>query len=461
MTLKNKKFQHMKIFKTIFATFLLSFLFAGCEEELNLEPRQQVSTEVAISSGENIQNILIGAYDEAGHAEGYGGQLQMMADLYGFTDEASWVGTFQQPREVFNKRIFVDNIYVRDFWLNAYEVINQTNLVIDNIEVVDEDVQDRVSGEAHFLRGLSYFDLVRMFGAPYEPGAENSQPGVPINTEGIIDYSQDLEIPRSSVEEGYNQAISDLTTAYELLPEENSFFADKYAAQALLARLYLQQGDYDAARDAANDVIENSGHELEDSYAAAFNNDADSDEDVFAFQVTTQSGSNLLNIHYADQSFGGRGGDITINDEYLENFDSDNDERASFFYNSAQSGERLTTKYQNQFGNIPLIRLAEMYLIRAEANLREGTEIGATPLEDVNRIRSRAGADELDSVTVEDVLRERELELAFEGHLIHDLKRTNQNVGELTYDADALVFPIPRREMDANSLLEQNPGYGN
>lgn len=449
----------MKKYKVIVSIFLLNFVLMGCEDSLDIEPRQSISPGVALSSGENIENLLIGAYAEAGESSSYGGFLPMLTDLYGFDDQASWEGTFQQPREVFNKRIFVDNSFVRNIWMNGYQVINQVNLVIDHLDLVDEDRQDNVVGQAYFLRALNHFDLVRLFGAQYEPSQQNSQLGVPLMLEGITDYLGDLDVPRSSVEEVYSQVISDLNRAYELLPSSNSFFADKYAAQALLARVYLQQGDYAAARDAANDVIENSGHSLTNTFAEAFNNDSNSSEDVFSFQVTTQSGTNQLVVHYADQSFGGRGGDIVVNQEYIDKFNSDSDERASFFYSSAQSGATLTGKYTNQYGNIPVIRLAEMYLIRAEANLREGTEVGNSPTEDVDIVRGRANAALLSDVTLEDILLERELELLFEGHLIHDYKRTNRNIGDLSADDDALLFPIPQREMDVNDLLEQNPGY--
>lgn len=449
----------MKNYRLILSILCTGFLMVSCEDELNLEPEQSISTEVAVSTGENIENILIGTYAEAGDNVSYGGDIQILSDLYGFTDEASWVGTFAQPREVFNKRVFTDNVFVRDIWLNGYQIINQANLVVDYVDLVDEDRQETVEGEAKFLRALTYFDLVRLFGQQYEAGQQNTQLGVPLTLEGITDYSGDLEVPRNTVEEVYAQVLSDLNDAYELLPPSNGIFADKYAAQALLARVHLQMGNYEEARDAAHDVIENSGHSLTSTYAAAFNNDVDSSEDVFAFQVTSQDGDNDLIIHYADQAAGGRGGDITINPAFIDRFD-ENDDRGGYFYASAQSGATLTGKYTNQFGNIPVIRLAEMYLIRAEANERLGTEIGQSPLDDINLLRSRANASLLSSVDLEEILEERELELAFEGFLIHDLKRTQRNVGDLEYDDNALVFPIPQREIDANSLLEQNPGYG-
>ncbi len=441
-----------KIYNSIwFLAFIV--LFSGCDDKLDLEPRQSISVGTAISTGENVKNILIGVYNETGQEDSYGGYLQLMADLYGFTDQATWGGTFQQPRQVFNKNIFVDNSFVRDLWLNAYEAINQANLVLDYADLVDEADRDKVMGEAYFLRALNYFDINRFFASP------DGSLGVPLTLTGIVDYSGDLEIARAPADQVYNQVISDLEMAYSLLPEDNGIFADKYSAEALLARVQLHVGNYGEARDAADDVIEKSGHSLTDSYAGAFNNDVDSSEDVFAFQVTTQDGANVLVTHYADQSNGGRGGDVTVNDEYLSMF-GDSDERGSFFYESAQNGGTLTSKYTNQYANISVIRLAEMYLIRAEGNLELDTEVGTTPTEDVNTVRIRSIAEPLDAVTLDDILAERERELMFEGFLIFDYTRTGRDVGELPANSPKLSFPIPLREIDVNSLLTQNPGYG-
>ncbi|SFB68058.1 SusD family protein [Zunongwangia mangrovi] len=176
--------------------------------------------------------------------------------------------------------------------------------------------------------------------------------------------------------------------------------------------------------------------------------------------MTTQDGSNNLITHYADQDNGGRGNGISVNDEYLAMFDSEDDVRSEFFYASAQSEDLLTAKYTNQFGNVMVLRLAEMYLIRAEANLRLGSSVGATPVADVNVIGEQSNANAMSTVDLDGIMLERELETAFEGLLIHDLKRTVQNVGNIPYNDRSLLFPIPQREMDVNSLLTQNPGYG-
>jgi len=370
----------MKYFK-IYILAVLAIMAVSCEDKLEIQPRQSIAGELAITSESNISNILIGTYDEAGQAASYGGRIQ-----------------------------------------------------------------------AKFLRALTYFDLLRHFAAEGK--------GVPIRTEGILDYAVDLSIARSSEADGYALVLSDLQDAIALLPESNTYFADKYGAEALLARVYLDQGNFAGARDAAHNVITSSGRSLAGSIPAAFNHDSNDSEDVFAFQVTSQTGSNNLITFHASEGNGGRGGDISVNQEFLDLFDDSADARANFFYTSPETGGRLTSKYTNQFANIQLIRIAEMHLIRAEGNFEEGTSVGIAPLDDLNLLRIRAAAAPVSiPVTKDKILKERILELAFEGFAIHDVVRTQGSVDGFAYNANELTFPIPQSEMDTNSLMEQNPGY--
>ena len=441
---------------------LLSVVFVSCEDELNLEPAQSISTDVALATEDNIINILIGTYNEAGAAATFGGRTHIIADLLGANDQVSWNGTFLDPRQFFTKSILIDNGFVAGHWTNSYQVINQANLVIDNLDKVTSDAAtaNRVEGEAKFLRALAYFDLIRLFAPAYQAGGGNTQVGVPLRLTGIVDFGGDLSIARNSVEEVYTQILSDLSDAVSLLPASNEFFADQYAARALQARVYFQQGNYAAARDAANDVLANSGHSLATSFAGAFNNDADGSEDIFAFQVTAQTGTNQLITFYASQGNGGRGGDIGVEAAYLALFDDPaNDARASFTYVSPDNGLDLTSKYTNQFGNVPVLRIGEMHLIRAESNFREGTSVGLDPLMEINALRGRSGAAALGVLTLDALFNERQLELGFEGHLIHDHKRTGRAIGTLAPTDNSLVLPIPQAELDTNPLATQNAGY--
>lgn len=452
----------------IFAVF-----FASCENELNIEPKQREDASVTLSTESGVTNVLTGAYALAANGNAYGGRILLYADLLGVTGvlnttDLRWRGSYGELRQMYIKSMLSSNVIIEGTYSRCYEIINASNTVIDNIDKVkDPDKQKRMIGEANFLRSLAYFDLVRFFAKPYVSGQANTQLGVVIRPKAIYDFNADLSKERSTVDEVYKVIIDGLNLAYTNLPEENSFYADKYAARALLARVYLQQGNYAAARDAANEVITNSGHSLSQTYAGAFNHETDKEEDVFAIQITKQTGLNDAVTFYASEDNGGRGGDFTIRDAYLKKFSSP-DDRATFNYVNADNGRLLTSKFTDQFADVAIIRLAEMYLIRAESNLRAGTTLGNTPLDDINIIRTRAKAANLASVTINGILLERELELGMEGFLIHDIRRTKRSIdissnGDgsdlLLYDADELVFPIPLSETDANKKITQNPGY--
>ena len=434
------------------------FLVTSCDRELDINPEQSVGTNVVISTPESVEQILIGAYKNTGDGDLFGGDLQIYADILGDNGDLYWWGTYADLGNIYEKSIISNNVYVRDSWARAYKVIYETNVVLDNLNIVtDADDKKRIGGEAKFLRALNYFELVRYFGKQYEVGKNNTQLGVPLVLKTTSDFNGDLSVARNTVEEVYTQVIKDLTDAIAILPVENSYYADIYTAKALLARVYLQKGDYPNARTMANDVITNSGKSLVTNFEAAFNTGENTSEDLFAVQITTQSGTNDLNTFYADDVYGGRGGDIAIRDEYVGLFET-SDVRSDFFHYNVY-GDRLSSKFKNQFGNVHVIRLAEMYLIRAEANLALSTSVGASPVDDVNEIRTRSNASALGSVTMADIMEERSRELGFEGFLIHDIKRTKGNVGALSWSSDRLVFPIPLREMQVNSKLVQNPGY--
>ena len=145
---------------------------------------------------------------------------------------------------------------------------------------------------------------------------------------------------------------------------------------------------------------------------------------------------------------------------YFELFGDDlNDARYSFNYVSSDNGGTLTSKFTNQYGNVPVLRMAEMHLIRAESNFRLSSSKGMIPLSEINTLRARSNAKPLSDLSIDIIFNERQLELAFEGHLIHDHKRLDKNVGSLQSDDPKLLLPIPQSEMDSNSEMVQNPGY--
>lgn len=443
--------------KIILSILMLGVLgFSACDEQLELEPYQNISEDLALDSDNNVKAVLVGAYDALGAGALLGGNALRNSELLGGDGEVLWVGTFLGPREIFNKQMIAANFDAQELWLTAYNTINIANNVLTGLDVVATASKATVEGEALFIRSICYFELVRFYGKPFEAGQANAQLGVPLVLTPTRGIGADNKVSRSSVAQVYAQIIADLTRAESLLPADNQWRASKGAAAALLARVYLQQGDYAKARDAANRVIQSGNYSLLNNYAAVFNRDANSAEDIFAIQVTTQDGVNNMNLHFSIPDFGGRDGDVDILQGHLDLYEAA-DQRLALFYDG--NGAIRTGKWNNQFGDLGIIRLAEMYLIRAECNQRLGSTTGATPLADYNTIRTRAGLPAAMSVTLDAILLERRRELAHEGFKIHDMKRLKQNVGTLPYNSDKLVFPIPLREINANPNLEQNPGY--
>ncbi|MDQ3682404.1 MAG: RagB/SusD family nutrient uptake outer membrane protein, partial [Bacteroidota bacterium] len=343
-------------------------------------------------------------------------------------------------------------------WLQAYYTINIANNILSAIDVVVAADQNRIKGEAQFIRGSLYFELVKLFAKPYSAGSTNTNLGVPLVLTPTKEINESSYVARSTVDQTYAQIIADLTQAENLLPNTNGVYATKAAAAAMLSRVYLQMARYADARDAANRAITAAtGKSLTSTYAAAFNNTTNSVEYIFAMQVSALDGANNMHLYWSIPTFGGRDGDVSIQSSHLALYDPV-DARRALFYTGA--GALRSGKFQLQYRNVPVIRLAELYLTRAEANMRLGTVVGATPVQDINRTRQRAGLLPLVVVTLDDILLERRLELAHEGHRIHDIKRLMGTTDGLAYNADKLVFPIPFREINASQgIIVQNSGY--
>ncbi|WP_185957357.1 RagB/SusD family nutrient uptake outer membrane protein [Gracilimonas mengyeensis] len=455
----------MKRYNLLIATVLTLFIATSCDSLLDIEPTQEVSEEAALASSENIQSILIGAYNSIADDDFLGGGLATEAELLSHDSadpEINFTGTFQTLRQIYNKQVQTTNGQIEATYNRAYITVNLTNIVLANLDKIeDEAVRQQVQGEALFLRGLTFFEMVKMYAAPYSAGNTGSNPGIQIVTEPEEDYANIRMIGRSSVEDTYQQILSDLTTAKSLMAPTNGVFAGSLTASAVLSRVYLQMGDYENAAIEASTVIESGAYSLVSDYSAAFNNsNVNTSEDIFAIQVSDQDGANDLNLYFAAESAGGRG-DIDITPAHIALYE-EGDARLDLFYyddpSAPETSPLRTGKWRNQYGNVNVIRLSEMYLTRAEANfeLSVANQVGPnTPIEDVNIVRERVGLDPLLPVdfTLEDILMERKLELAFEGRLLHDLKRRQSDVGTVAYDSQAIIFPVPQRETNINPDL--------
>lgn len=434
--------------------YSLLLLTAGCSKELNTVPTETADANTALNNSDNVKAALIGSYRDFGYSYFYGGRIFLEADFLADQGELDWSGTYQQLTQIINKTIPVDNSFVADNWLYGYSAINDVNNVLTNANVVDAADSASVTGQAKFIRGASYFELVKMFGKDWSDGDPATNLGVPLVLTPTTVISDESKVKRNTVAEVYAQVITDLTQAETSLPKSNGFYATKGAAAAILARVYLQQRDYTKALTAADSALSESGAVLTETYAEAFGA-ANTKEDIFAVQVTPTSGTQGFNEFYSSA----QRGEIAIDSIHHLTLYEPNDDRLNLFYKD--NGSIYTGKFEELYGNVHTIRAAEMLLIRAECNFRLGSAVGATPLSDINAIRKRAlltpyHAEEL---TLDAILKERKLELAFEGFSLDDIKRLQGNVGNLLWNSPKLIFPIPKREMLANTNLVQNEGY--
>ncbi|MBO9731934.1 MAG: RagB/SusD family nutrient uptake outer membrane protein [Chitinophaga sp.] len=458
----------MKSYKKYVIPFLLAVSVAGlpaCNKKLDVEPGSYI-VPGQVQNESDVSAELMGAYANLQHYNLYGERAVLIPDLLAAENELSFEGTFLPYRQFQDKSQLKTSGIAEGIWQRGYKTINNVNIVIANIGLVSADNKKQIEGEARFIRGLLYFQLCNLYGLPYSAGAVATNPAVPLILDPII-AQEDLpkaNQARASVDAIHKQVLLDLQFAAANLPEAaDNGRATKYAASAILSRVYMAEGLYKEAAEAANDVIESGAYTLASSFDKAFNNATNSTEDVFAIQQTNQSNAgtvdNGLQTFYASRDFGGRG-DINVDLSVLPY--AAGDDRKTFSYEgdgiAGNSGD-YSAKWKQQYKVYTVVRLGELLLTRAESNLRAGTTVGADPLDDVNAVRKRSHASVLTAVTPDIVVQERIRELAFEGDKLWTYKRLKKSIGTYTYTDNMLVLPVPQRETDANTKLTQNPGY--
>jgi hypothetical protein len=461
-----------KIKYSIIALSTLVMLYnSGCQKQLDIKPHDTVESDQALKTSKDVEGVLIGAYTAAGLRGLYGGRLQAATDFLADDGDFQYQGTFSDYTELDNKKITINNFFVEGVWDTGYNTIGVCNIVLANLNLVLASDKARVEGEAKFLRGMTYFDLARAFGKAWNDGSPTTNLAVPLVLTPTTTIAGIQKVKRNTVAEIYAQAIADLTTAEANLAGSNPPYASSSSASAVLARIYLTQGKYDLAETEATKIIGSGLFAMVKNFSDEFQHPSqatrvfNSTEDIFAIQISSQSGFNALNEVYASSDFAGRGETIIFDQHYARY--EDGDDRANEFY------DVYTSKFNNTFGNVVTIRLAEIYLIRAEARILKTTPNLAGAAADINVIRNRAKLANTTASTVPTLLtalkKERRVELAFEGQRLGDLKRYKESTQSIDGDGNAvesfdwnspkLIFPIPKRERDANPNLTQNESY--
>lgn len=469
----------MKTYKTIAILFGLILTFS-CEDRLDVVPEDSVITETVFNTRGSINGAVVGIYSKNQSGD-LNGNAQLISDF--MADNVNFVGSFPSLQELDQFETLATNATIDNIWLDAYEVIGAANNIIINLPDVDlidltEEEKAQFIGEAKFLRAVTYFQLVSLFAQPFQfEGGTNL--GVPLNLDFFTPESElsDFQLPRSTVNEVHAAIEQDLLDAVANLPESNGVRAEAGSARALLARLYLYREDWARAADFANQVITSGEYALAPDFDFYDDNPTSSEHIFVVINTPTDGpqdedvpGSDEVYVNFYNAAPGGRG-DAPFSQDLLDAFatepgDRRLDELSVAATDAGGSDAVFTTKYPDIVNNASdgmVLRIAEMYLIRAEANLRGGTSVGDTPLNDINVIRTRAGLPDLGSVDLDAILVERRKEFCFEGQRRMDLLRNNLNLRPgnnpvSAAGANKVIFPIVDNETTNNPNIVQNPG---
>lgn len=467
----------MKILKKTVFFFALTALVLGCEDRVeSILPEDSLSSTAVFTNFVTIEAAVIGVYDGLQDGDIIG-TPDFIADF--MSDNVNFVGSFTTLQDIRDFDADPTNGTIDNIWLDIYDITRDANNVIVNLPTLNAEsvngapenfdaLRTQFIAEARFCRALAYFIGVNIFAQPFQVGGGGTL-GLPIVTDFFEGDIAPFQQPRSTVNETHAFIEADLLFAMNNLPATNGIRASSTAARGLLSRLYLYREQWAAAANMANDVINTTGFNLAADFS--FYNNTSPEH---LFQVINQAddpafGSDF-DTFYNPTSNNGRG-DLPFSQDLIDAFEAQpGDLRFDLVLSSVDAGNNpalFTTKYPNGATNESdpnVIRMGEIHLNRAEANFRAGTDIGATPLADVNAVRARAGLAPLAAVTLDDILLERRKELAFEGARRMDLLRNNLNLkpggGAVSAPgSDLVILPIPDDELNSNPNAQQNPGY--
>ncbi len=442
---------------TIYILFVLLVTASSCSKILDVEPTQSISADQAITDKNGLDKAVTGAYNSLQSVGTYGRNQIIVNDLA--SDNLFWTGTTQEYSQIYNNDIPADNGVVDGIWSANYDGLSRVNNVlyrIDDITGLSTDEYKRYKGEALFLRALFHFNLSTFFG------------GIPLKTAPTLNLDN-INQQRNTIEQVYNQVIADLLLAEELLPAFISVGrASSYSATALLARVYLTQfhqtNNLDAAGYAiakADKVINEGGFILAPSFADLFN--GNTTEPIFEVIYDAQN-SNRLAQYFFPRSLAGRY-EVAPDAQFIAAFDVLDTIRFQSTLRYDLENKQYGVKYIDITAGtdrVMVLRLAEMYLIRAEARAYTSGDIDFIK-SDIDAVRTRAGLPQTEAqdyaalkLAIEN---ERRFEFAFEGHRWADLVRTKRATVVLGIDENSTLFPIPLSEMQTNNLMTQNLGY--
>lgn len=468
--------------KTILGLAIISAgLFTSCDDFLTEEPILKQSNELTFAEFDNLDKAGAALLAMTQSDSWYDGSFLMQSEMRcgNAKNPTSMPGSGRYRNETqwnFNESV------TSPLWAYAYYTISRANNVINNLEgknvngVTEQQVND-LKAEALFVRALCHFDLVITYCQPYNAA---DTLGVP-----VVLVTENGKPARSGKKTVYNQVVKDLTEAESLMSDnytrsgatDKAAVVSKPAIQALLSRVYLYMEEWQKAADYATKVI-NCG-----KYNLATGEDYVS---MYSAATAPAGGEIILEVYGSNKneywdnsgwthlsyltSLDGSGDICATSDLY--NLFEDGDIRQQLY--KQNENDWFCVKYVGKEGanprqtNVPIIRLSEMYLNRAEAIINGASVSGVTAEADLKTLASKRNAT-ASAATRTGVFTDRRKELAFEGHIAYDYARTNTslvrndfdevNNKDVAFPSYMWAMPIPKRELDANENMVQNPGY--
>lgn len=494
----------MKKIHHILALVVIGALtFTSCDGFLDMQPTNSGNAEGAVATVADAQVAMNGVMSAMTSSSYYGRNLFMYGDAKGGDLTIFSAGRGLDALYTFNHAATSGSY--SGFWSQGYYCILQVNTLLSNIKKQEEAGSKEdfsfVKGQALTLRALFYFDLVRLYGLPYNQ--DKSSYGVPNITEPLTVQAQPT---RATVEENYRQILQDLAEGATLLSAKKAKqdgYIGYYANIALQARVKLYMEDYDGALQAAEEIIDSGAYTLYQpgEWVASWSRQFGT-ESIFELGITTEesdkgTGSlgfylmrygqvkNAMGWFLASDYFLNRLGEdetdvrwgIMDNDEYW--VDNKIERKGACYKYMGGTSLPGDGKATNTAVNIKIIRLSEIYLIAAEAALHSTRSDAGAAADYLNEIRKRApqlAPATAATITDDMILEERSKELFAEGQRFFDMMRMNKTIEfnddfqdvpvshrAKTIDRtfEKIVLPISQDEINANPALEsqQNKGY--
>jgi hypothetical protein len=459
--------------KNIYILFLaiVGMLFSCDKDEfLDKDSYNIVLTENLITDFPSLNSATAGVYNIFQSTFYYNSYYTILPDLMGDNVQALWV-VFQ---DIDRYQTISNDVYAKRVWDEISKAIAQSSITIRQAESfnfgANQEEATKLIGQLYVARALAYFDMQRLYAQPYNFTADASHLGAPIVDERLVGIEL-INPARATTAEVYAKIISDIQTGMSLIGDDTSsvYYLNKNSAKALLARVYLYMENWSEANKLASEVIASNYRLVSNSdYISSWTRDFTS-ESIFSIvnNANDNSGTASLIEYYRSPRFRS-----TTN---LFNGLANGDVRKSLIAASTRNVLKYPTTGAVRDNNTPIIRLSEMYLIKAEALAEMARDAEARDA--INTILLRANplaipytqsGDDLKNIIQE----ERRKELMFEGHRLFDLTRKKKsftaysnsagNPIDVTYPNNLTILPIPQAEIDANTNIsqgQQNAGY--